>query len=66
MYHLQDKRIICQHFLFDENHKGKLKYNKHLQGIGVHSIISTAEKHNGSCRFSANEGVFSCTVIMDE
>ena len=39
---------------------------EHLQGIGVHSIISTAEKHNGSCRFSANEGVFSCTVIMDE
>ncbi|MBQ4155767.1 MAG: GHKL domain-containing protein [Clostridia bacterium] len=37
-----------------------------MQGIGVHSIISTAEKHNGSCRFSANEGVFSCTVIMDE
>ena len=39
---------------------------EHLQGIGVHSIISTAEKYNGSCRFSANEGVFSCTVIMDE
>lgn len=39
---------------------------EHLQGIGVHSIISTAEKYNGSCRFSAGDGVFGCTVIMDE
>ena len=39
---------------------------EYLQGIGVHSVISTAEKFNGSCRFSAADGVFSCTVIMDE
>ena len=39
---------------------------EYLQGIGVHSVISTAEKYNGSCRFSASDGVFSCTVIMDE
>jgi sensor histidine kinase YesM len=39
---------------------------EHLQGIGVHSVISTAEKYNGSCRFSAGDGIFSCTVIMDE
>ena len=38
----------------------------HLQGIGVHSVMSSAEKHNGSCRFSATDGVFSCKVIMDE
>ena len=38
----------------------------YLQGIGVHSIISTAEKYNGSCRFSATDGVFSCTIIIDE
>jgi len=37
-----------------------------LQGIGVHSVMSSAEKHNGSCRFSANHGMFSCMVIMDE
>ena len=37
-----------------------------LQGIGVHSVISTAEKYNGSCRFSAGGGTFGCTVIMDE
>ena len=38
----------------------------YLQGIGVHSVMSSAEKHNGSCRFSAADGVFSCVVIMDE
>lgn len=38
----------------------------YLQGIGVHSVISTAEKFGGSCRFSAADGVFSCVVIMDE
>ena len=39
---------------------------EHLQGIGVHSVISTAEKYNGLCRFSAGNGIFSCTVVMDE
>jgi sensor histidine kinase regulating citrate/malate metabolism len=39
---------------------------EYLQGIGVHSVMSSAEKHNGSCRFSAADGVFSCIVIMDE
>ena len=39
---------------------------EYLQGIGVHSVISTVEKYNGSCRFSAHDGVFGCTVIMDE
>ena len=38
----------------------------YLQGIGVHSVMSSAEKHNGSCRFSAADGVFRCMVIMDE
>ena len=39
---------------------------EYLQGIGVHSVMSSAEKHNGSCRFSAADGVFRCMVIMDE
>lgn len=39
---------------------------EHLQGIGIHSVITTAEKYNGTCRFSAAGGVFSATVIMDE
>ena len=39
---------------------------EYLQGIGIHSVMTSAEKHNGSCRFSAADGVFSCVVIMDE
>ena len=39
---------------------------EHLQGIGIHSVISTAEKYNGSCRFSAADGMFNCTIIIDE
>ena len=38
----------------------------YLQGIGVHSVLSTAEKFGGTCRFSAAGGVFRCMVIMDE
>ena len=38
----------------------------YLQGIGVHSVLSTAEKFGGSCRFSASDGVFRCMVVMDE
>ena len=38
----------------------------YLQGIGVHSVISTAEKFGGTCRFSAADGVFHCMVVMDE
>lgn len=37
-----------------------------LQGIGIHSVISSAQMHNGSCRFTAVDGLFRCTVIMDE
>lgn len=38
---------------------------EHLQGIGIHSVISTVEKYNGSSRFSAADGVFRCVIIMD-
>ena len=37
-----------------------------LQGIGIQSIVATADKYGGSCRFSAKEGIFRCMVIMDE
>lgn len=39
---------------------------EYLQGIGIHSVMSAAEKHNGLCRFSAADGLFRCVVIMDE
>lgn len=39
---------------------------EYLRGIGIHSIVDTADKYNGSCRFSAKDGTFRCMVIMDE
>ena len=39
---------------------------EYLRGIGIQSITATADKYNGSCRFSAKDGVFHCMVIMDE
>jgi len=37
-----------------------------LRGIGVNSITATADKYNGSCRFSAKDKIFRSIVIMDE
>ena len=39
---------------------------EYLKGIGIQSITATADKYCGSCRFSAKDGVFRCTVVMDE
>ena len=38
----------------------------YLRGIGIQSITATADKYGGSCHFSAKDGVFRCTVVMDE
>ena len=63
--HKSDRLVIscentcCKALNFDE-------MPEHMQGIGVHSVISTAEKFGGTCRFSAADGVFRCMVIMDE
>ena len=35
-----------------------------MWGIGIHSIVSTAEKYNGTCRFTAQNGVFRATVAF--
>ncbi|MBR6824447.1 MAG: GHKL domain-containing protein, partial [Firmicutes bacterium] len=39
---------------------------EHLRGIGISSIIATADKYGGSCLFSAQDGVFRCMIVMDE
>ena len=36
-----------------------------LSSIGIKSICKTAEKYNGSCRFSAHGCVFEALIIMD-
>ena len=37
-----------------------------MRGIGIQSITAAAEKYNGSCRFSAKDGLFTAMVVMDE
>jgi hypothetical protein len=39
---------------------------EYLYGIGIHSIISTAEKYNGTYSFSAKNGIFSVKIVIDE
>ena len=39
---------------------------EYLSGIGIHSIMTTADKYNGLCRFSAKDGTFHSVVIIDE
>ena len=38
---------------------------KSLEGIGVKSINTTADKYNGVCRFSAHGGLFNVLLVMD-
>ena len=40
--------------------------HEELYGIGIHSIISTAEKFSGTYSFSAKSGVFTVKIVMDE
>ena len=35
-----------------------------MWGVGIHSIVSTAEKYGGTCRFTAQNGVFKATVAF--
>ena len=35
-----------------------------LWGVGIHSIVSTTEKYGGTCRFTAQNGVFRATVAF--
>lgn len=39
---------------------------EYLRGIGIQSITDTADKYNGTCRFTAKDGTFHCMVVMDE
>jgi hypothetical protein len=37
-----------------------------MHGIGIHSIITTAEKYNGMYNFTAQNGIFTAKIIIDE
>ena len=63
--HHKDERLVikcenscAEHLCFEE-------ISEELCGVGIGSIVSTAERYNGTCRFTAESGTFACTVIMD-
>ena len=64
VYHKDGKFVIsCKNsciesFEFDE-------IPKSIEGIGVKSINTTADKYNGICRFSAHNGFFNVLIVMD-
>ena len=37
---------------------------KDHEGIGVESILNIVEKYNGDVHFTANNGVFECSVLL--
>ena len=43
-----------------------LEMPSEMHGIGIHSIITTAEKHNGMYNFTAQNGIFTAKIIIDE
>ena len=56
--------IVCENSC-----KQDLIFNEmpeYLYGIGLHSIIATAEKYNGVSSFSASNGVFIAKIVIDE
>ena len=65
IYHKNGKLVInCKNSC-----KKSLEFDEipdSLASIGIKSIRSTAEKHNGICRFSAHDCIFTALIIMDE
>lgn len=44
--------------------KKGLPKSRHREGVGVESILAVAEKYNGDVNFFAENGVFTCQVLL--
>ncbi len=51
----------AQDILFENG----LPRNKENDGVGVESILCSAEKYNGDADFCASDGIFTCRVILN-
>lgn len=64
IYHKEDRLVInCENSC-----NRKIDYTEmpnQFYGIGINSIIATADKYDGSCRFTAADGSFKCIAIMN-
>lgn len=43
----------------------KMEFNESCYGVGINSIIATANKYEGMCDFSAGDGFFSAKVNLN-
>ena len=57
--------IVCKNScVLDILFENDLPKNRERDGIGVESILSTAEKYSGVVDFSASDGIFVCRVVL--
>jgi hypothetical protein len=56
--------LTCENSCIDD--LNFLEMPSELHGIGIHSIITTAEKYNGMYNFTAQNGIFTAKIIIDE
>ena len=56
--------LTCENSCIDD--LNFLEMPSEMHGIGIHSIITTAEKYNGMYNFTAQNGAFTAKIIIDE
>ena len=59
--------VVCKNTCMpDILFENDLPKNRERDGIGVDSILSTAEKYGGVVDFSVSDGIFVCQVILSD
>lgn len=64
IYHREERLVINCENSCDRNIDYTDMPNQYY-GTGINSIIATADKYDGSCRFTVADGVFKCITIMN-
>lgn len=64
IYHKEDRLVInCENSC--DRKADYTDMPMELYGIGINSIVATADKYDGSCRFTVTDGIFKCITIMN-
>lgn len=64
IYHREERLVInCENSCDKSEDYGDMP--SRLYGIGINSIIATADKYDGSCRFAVADGIFKCITVMN-
>ena len=64
IYHREERLVINCENSCDRN-VDFTEIPSEFYGIGINSIITTADKYDGSCRFTVTNGVFKCITIIN-